>query len=1327
MPEPLKPTSSVSAGKPYRKASRFHHRMTEDLEEALRKLAKLPQEPKSELSELPSELVVSVPVQLVCTTALVAVFALPVFYLVSVHYREEQHLSRISSLTLDFERFKRMTDSTIADHSQIAAAFSPPNQSSTESTPATVGREMSPDPLHPLIPAQNVLGLTNFSRPGLEEGPGSDRDTDVLSLPVIGYNDTLFSADFLNRSYGDPHASTEMARQANDGLAQNTNDLFELSCYMEDEHTPTLPLELLYLRLHLALIWLETHDNYTESVYENASLVPVSAYLHEARRILTTILIDPIIQQGIHYSSLFNRTCTGQEGICFLANCSNSAGETEELDMVHIDPESFIGDKTTEAHEWREARGWPAVSDSSSSSSSNGSCEPADQLLSRLRDALDPLMMLWHPDFTNKNSSGHSLLAPGLVYKTHVADLKTVLTKMAAFVFAEMEATSLRMYHRSLLFVHISIVVYVFAMVLALPAFISLTLRKRGELHLVSVASGQILECLSGRMEVLDNHFLRVVPKCLLKVARKNQSRGDTGEAKRSRREVGRPKDLGRKEANRIAKEISNWSRVRLGVCGSTGSQSPEEEEDEDGDSHPRQSLRQNYGRSVTTNKHHRKFPEDKRQAHRTNTSGIETAADSCVDGSGTVAQQGDIQSEAKRDSSNRLARPSGLTTVFVQSAETSTRKRPDRSATPFALKAGSSSDCSSPGPIAPSSVLDMHKKAKSQMEVACSQSPNVQATIMQDQYFENDAHQLPSGCPNIMCDEPESATADEALPPMDHLALSDQTIYLHHNFNSPLSHSPSPAFLYLLPERNRSAPSYIRASPCYLNPSPQFTITSSGYQYSISGISSTPTICLSPSSSCDQHGLVLQQRDPSPATIVSITNSAVYSSQTLSFIEKSEASLLESLNPSLRNVDLDSRSTTRVQSSAITSSGPYPKDSTSSSTSEKDDVSSRYFSPSPVDKSSTTSASAKTVKSHERLHEEQNLDSTVENNALHVTNNENKGMESIRKSLSDAENPAVPHPRASPTFLRHISVLALTVPELQAVLDLASQAEFLAILTQLTDILLERMQQYNVFMVEQTKFTFIIGAGSQDRNVTRHVQEVSSLALDFMSSCGDLEIDYSYDRKIRPKIGIHTGGGSVVLELNIGYRHRRSVVREPLKRLRLYWLRLVLLALICMAVFHLPLASISLARFSRGLPVSSTSRPCVAFVPVSGRTRCRVVGNVRHHAVQHMEHAFPNSILTSARTCDLLKSAKAPFELVKRDFQSGEPRYLQRSRFLSGHLNESSAWAEGLSEAPSLYQLITRPKYSFDSDDLYTPTQQRSPDNLQARQQRSIIRPADV
>ena len=53
--------------------------------------------------------------------------------------------------------------------------------------------------------------------------------------------------------------------------------------------------------------------------------------------------------------------------------------------------------------------------------------------------------------------------------------------------------------------------------------------------------------------------------------------------------------------------------------------------------------------------------------------------------------------------------------------------------------------------------------------------------------------------------------------------------------------------------------------------------------------------------------------------------------------------------------------------------------------------------------------------------------------------------------------------------------------------------------------------------------------SGTQGSDMNKHIQELPSLALDFMSSCGDLEIDYSYDRKIRPRIGIHTGSYSYI------------------------------------------------------------------------------------------------------------------------------------------------------------------------------------------------------
>ncbi|KAK3771479.1 hypothetical protein RRG08_065408 [Elysia crispata] len=121
-----------------------------------------------------------------------------------------------------------------------------------------------------------------------------------------------------------------------------------------------------------------------------------------------------------------------------------------------------------------------------------------------------------------------------------------------------------------------------------------------------------------------------------------------------------------------------------------------------------------------------------------------------------------------------------------------------------------------------------------------------------------SDAWQLLTPCPSIVCENKGEGGA-MAISPGEHSAIFEHAIYLN-NFYSPLSYSLSPAFLYPLSERHRSAPSYVPASPqragtspCYLNTSPQHTYTSSGYQNSHS---STPTICLSQSSSCDHQGL---------------------------------------------------------------------------------------------------------------------------------------------------------------------------------------------------------------------------------------------------------------------------------------------------------------------------------------------------------------------------------------------------------------------------------------------------------------------------------------
>ncbi|GFN76513.1 guanylate cyclase [Plakobranchus ocellatus] len=479
-------------------------------------------------------------------------------------------------------------------------------------------------------------------------------------------------------------------------------------------------------------------------------------------------------------------------------------------------------------------------------------------------------------------------------------------------------------------------------------------------------------------------------------------------------------------------------------------------------------------------------------------------------------------------------------------------------------------------------------------------------------------------------------------------------------------SHSASPTYLSLSPQRLSPflnylspscqschlSPSPQHRSPAFLSPSPQRRRPRSGYCNRSHTVANPFTFSLSPSGQTQEVCLELnkyltEDSEMTPTARISITKSSYFPTQSCS--PRAQSSLTSSLNVSLGNIDSHAQASNYSSADAFSETErPLSQHPLTSAL--------NYYKPytdlpaSPPEKRDTpsqrpglsSSSSSNNITSPNRPPKEETSASVQQtSSSLHDTSAPTEENDCSEENLRAPAQPPLKvssHHQHSVLFLRQISILSITVPEMQAVFDLASQAEYFSIFSQLTDMMMDRIQQYHVFIVEQTKFTLVIGAGTQGADATRCAQEVSSLALDLMSSFGDLEIDYSCDRKIRPKIGIHTG-------------------------------------------------------------------PCIAFVPSAGRIRLRVVGNVAQHALQHMDQAFPNSILVSSRTCDLLMSAKSPFELVKRDYQPQEPRFLQRSRFLSGHLNSSAVWGEA---RPTVYQLVTRPKYSFDSDDLYTLTQHK-------------------
>ena len=395
------------------------------------------------------------------------------------------------------------------------------------------------------------------------------------------------------------------------------------------------------------------------------------------------------------------------------------------------------------------------------------------------------------------------------------------------------------------------------------------------------------------------------------------------------------------------------------------------------------------------------------------------------------------------------------MTKVFVQSAAASTRITSSYRATPFVFRAQSSSEYmrDSASGVPSGSSMGQHRRYHQdpteaqnfELEVTPSQSPSPQ--IMGQLYQ--------TSFPSIACEQ-ESASDDTrsaACSSRELSAKSTQHFSGPYNVNSPLSHSPSPTYLSPLPQRHSSAPSYFRAFPqhtgsfpCYLNlnPSPQYSYSSGGYLNTPLALS-TSTVCLSSCAPSDQHGLSPHPPNTTPMTLNSVSNSADFSPQTFSpSIGKSHSPATERPGVSLRTEESPHK--TSYRSSAISTSEVYPKDSCSN-TSEKDDTTSKERSPSSNDIHNSPISVATSTRE-------------AMSSPTKGTSPSHQGIrQPIRKGSAGIKNSATNDmplnaPRPCPLFLRQISVLAITVPEMEAVKALASHTEFLSILTQVRSCL---------------------------------------------------------------------------------------------------------------------------------------------------------------------------------------------------------------------------------------------------------------------------------
>jgi len=72
---------------------------------------------------------------------------------------------------------------------------------------------------------------------------------------------------------------------------------------------------------------------------------------------------------------------------------------------------------------------------------------------------------------------------------------------------------------------------------------------------------------------------------------------------------------------------------------------------------------------------------------------------------------------------------------------------------------------------------------------------------------------------------------------------------------------------------------------------------------------------------------------------------------------------------------------------------------------------------------------------------------------------------------------------------------------------------------------------------VETIGDAYVVSSGLPIRNGNRHAGEISTMALDILSKCGEFKIGHMPDVPLRLRIGIHSGRFLVLLVSIIMYK----------------------------------------------------------------------------------------------------------------------------------------------------------------------------------------------
>ncbi|GFR58674.1 protein kinase 1, putative (PK1) [Elysia marginata] len=304
---------------------------------------------------------------------------------------------------------------------------------------------------------------------GMAQGPdGILRGSDRMAR---GFDEIARAHDEMARGLNEiTRAHDEMALGSGGAIArQQIRDLLGLIGFSGHGHVTSLPQEFMYIRLSEASIWLETVDNYIHATNATIHTSVFTALLDQARRVLLTSLLDPITWHAIHHSRLLFGTAG--HPVFLDINCATSMDN-----LLSTGKRKYFCTPALEKPPGpRGLHGWTGDTDDFHSGQL---CNGVNNFYFDLHSAAALLRTLHALLLRNTplvNATGQGLCPKQCAPIQLILSLKNSLKNTTALLLATMESSSLHMRYRNLFYAYSNIVVYIWAMCLAVPTFLTLT------------------------------------------------------------------------------------------------------------------------------------------------------------------------------------------------------------------------------------------------------------------------------------------------------------------------------------------------------------------------------------------------------------------------------------------------------------------------------------------------------------------------------------------------------------------------------------------------------------------------------------------------------------------------------------------------------------------------------------------------------------------------------------------------------------------------------------------------------------------------------------